>query len=71
MAGSDSSSVPGVLTIDLAPDFCLEYPIPLNLRKLMISVMKAITQALNLPSTGTKEETVLIEGKLTEDGREP
>ena len=70
MACSDGSSV-GVLTVDLVPGFCLEYPIPLNSRKLTISVMKAITQALNLLSSGTKEETVLIEGKLTEDGREP
>ena len=65
MAGSDGSSV-GVLTVDLAPGFCLECPNPLNSWKLTISVMKAITQALNLLSTGTKEETVMIEGKLTE-----
>ena len=72
MEESDNPTAPHAVTVDLAPDFCLEHPVPLNLRKLTISVVKAIAQALSLPSTGTKEETVLmIEGKLTEGGREP
>ena len=39
---------------------------------VLCAVVKAIARALSLPSTETKEETVLmIEGKLTEGGREP
>ena len=57
--------------IELAPDFSLERSVPLNSWKLTIAIVKAIAQALNLPDTGTKEETLLmIEGKLTEDGHE-
>ena len=72
MAGDISSAVPSVLAVDPAPNFRLEWPVPLNSRKLMIPVVKAIVQALGVPSTGTKKEIVLIiEGKLARDGREP
>ena len=73
MAESSSSTVQdAVVTVTLSLDFSLKRPVLLNSQKLTISVLKAIAQALNLPSTGTKEETVLmIEGKLSEDGQKP
>ena len=72
MTEIDTSVGIGALVVDLSPDFSLERPVPLTSRKLNISVIKAIVRTLQLPSTGTKEETVLIiEGKLAEDGHEP
>ena len=61
MAESSRSTVQdAVVTVALSPDFSLERPVLLNLRKLTISVLKAIAQALKLPSTRTKEETMLM-----------
>ena len=73
LAESSSSTVQvAVVTVALSPDFSLECPVLLNSRKLTISVLKAITRALYLPSKGTKEETVLmIEGNFAEYGQEP
>ena len=72
MAAGVSSAVPSALAVNLAPDFHLERLVLLNSWKLTIPVVKAIAQALGLPSTGTKKEIVLIiEGKLAGDGREP
>ena len=72
MAGGVSSAVPSSLSVDLALDFHVEWPVPLNSWKLTIPVVKAMAQALGLPSTGTKKEIMLItEGKLAGDGREP
>ena len=69
MAGDVSSAMPIVLAVNLTPDFHLERPVPLNSRKLTIPVVKAIEQALDLPSMRTKKEIVLIiEGKLAGDG---
>lgn len=72
MAGSDSLFISRVLTVNLAPEFCLKHPVPLNSRKFTIAVVKAIVQVLSLPSTTTKEEIALmIEGKLMEECQEP
>ena len=54
-----SSTVLCVLTVDLAPDFCLEHPVLQKLWRLTITVVKAIVQVLSL-FTGTKEEAVLM-----------
>ena len=56
MAGGDCSTVPSVLTVNLA----LEHPVLQKLRRLTITVLKAIVQVLSLLSTGTKEEAVLM-----------
>ena len=72
MTESDNQPLPRTVTVDLAPDFVLERAVPLNSRRLTIAILKAIAQALSLPGTGIKEETVLmIEGKLAEDNYEP
>ena len=72
MAGDVSSAVPSTWAVDLALDFHLERPVPLNSQKFTIPVVQAIVQAFGLPSMGTKKEIVLIiEGKLAGDGREP
>jgi hypothetical protein len=72
MTENSNRTVPTTVSVELSPDFALECAVPLNSRKLTISIVKAIAQALSLPGTGSKEETLLmIEGKLAEDGCEP
>lgn len=47
-------------------------PYPLNSRRLTSPYLMCISRALGLPTNGTVEETrLMIEGKLTEMGREP
>ena len=61
-----------VIVTALPPDFCLDRPVPLNAKKLTAIIIRAIATALELPDSGTREETLMmIEGKLTEQNHEP
>ena len=49
-----------------------ETPFPLNSRRLTGLYLRSIAKALGLPTAGTAEETrVIIDGRLTEMGRDP
>ena len=47
-------------------------PHPLNSRRLTREVYQAIARQMDLPTTGTRDETLeMIEGRLEEEGYEP
>ena len=57
------------VVVELPDDFSMTRPVPLNSRKMTTTLVKAVATALELPGTGSKEETLqMIEGKLGDEG---
>ena len=71
MFDEDGTSPPMELAVDLPQGFSLDRPVSLSSRRLTAPVMRTIAMALDLPATGSKEETLqIVEGNLADQGHE-